>query len=284
VFVPWLPGLRDDLDSPTVGILDAIAPLDPHSFLGFTGSWALGHPSQGLHIFWGTGLEAVLLIGVAVGVAGLVFRLSSGRRRLAVAVQRDAVFLVALLAIATPVGMLVSSLLGDDLYVPRNLAVSWPAWSLCLAAVLTAGPRPVAVLATLLVVFAFTFGAARTMSDPWQRPDIEAASQFIEANTEASDPALDASPGPAFPSSPLAQTLSIHLPDDREVIPFAGPQNVTRAVGDAAGGRLAILAPPAALDLIAGTPELTGLDPVEETAVPGLFPMMVRIYEIPESP
>jgi 4-amino-4-deoxy-L-arabinose transferase-like glycosyltransferase len=279
-FLPWLPGFREDLHSPTVGILDAVAPLSVHSLVGFSGNWSLGHPALGFHTFWGTPLEIVLGAGILVGLVGLILRLLIRDPR-ASPVHRDALVLVILLALATPVGMLVVSLVGDDLYIPRNLAASWPAWSICLAGLLTTGPRLVSIAATSLVVFAFLCGAVRATTDPWQRPDVKAAARFIDESTAPQDPVLDANGGFSFPDSPIARTLSIYLSPEREVIPVAGPGDIQRGVTEAAGSKLVVFASQPFLNQIAGSPGVAGLQPVAERTFPGLLQITARVYEIP---
>jgi 4-amino-4-deoxy-L-arabinose transferase-like glycosyltransferase len=279
-FLPWLPGLREDLHSPTVGILDALAPLDPHSLIGYSGSWALGHPAQGLHTFWGTGLELALFAGIALGAVGLVLRLRE-RTPCAPPGGRGSLCLVVLLALATPVAILVVSLVGDDMYIPRNLAASWPAWSIALAALLTAGPPAIRIASISVVVAVFAVGAVRTDTDPWQRPDIKAAARFIDSQTGPEDPVLDASSGFSDPQSPLTRTLPIQLGEPHDVINVAAGGDVERGIEEAAGHRLTVFAPHPYIDLIARSPGLKGLQPIAEQTFPGLLQITALVYEIP---
>ena len=205
-FLPWVPGLLEDLDSPTVGIISVLAPFDSASFLRFTGSWALGHPSNGLLTFWGTALEVVLVAGLALGAVGLVLRRRAGARGDSPR-RTDSLALIVLLALATPAAIAVVSLAGDDMYIPRNLGASWPAWSIALAALVTAGPRPVWIGSTTLIVVAFTCGAIRTGDDDWQRPDVAGAARFIDELAGPGDLVLDAVGGTRDPGSPPARTL-----------------------------------------------------------------------------
>ena len=187
-YLPWVPSLLDDVSSPSQDIIGSLAPFNFDNLTAFTGSWSIGHPARSLDAFWGTGLEIALFAGIALGVVGAAIALESaprddrsGSRR---GHGRDALLLIAMLAFACPAGAALVSLLAADQYLPRNLAVSWPAFSLLLAAILTAGPRSVRFAASAASSSPSSRSVpCRTTEPEWGRPDVGGAAAFIEAHT-----------------------------------------------------------------------------------------------------
>lgn len=284
-YLPWVPALLDDVSSPSQDIIGSLAPFDLEGFAGFTASWSIGHPAKGLAGFWGTGLEIALLAGIALGVAGAAIAFRGRGRAVAAdaagAREHDTLVLVGMLALACPAGAALVSLAGADQFLPRNLAVSWPAFSLALAAVLTAGPRPIRIVATATVLAVFAVGALRTTEPEWGRPDIAGAAAFIEANTGPGDVVLDSlSPGGGA-DLPIGMTLDLELTGPVTKISVAGAADVSRGVERAAGGRIAVVGPALLVSGIAGSPELAGASPALARSFQGTLPTEVLIYDVP---
>jgi 4-amino-4-deoxy-L-arabinose transferase-like glycosyltransferase len=163
-FLPWLTGLKSDLESPTTKILSALQHVDLPYLRQAVGHWAVGYPyaseTTKLRDLPGT-VGLILLAG-----AGLL-ALVGAYHWLRPPIDRRAVLVVAL-ALATPVGELVASALGSNLFGTRNLAASWPAAALCIAALLVAaGPR-LGIAASALAVAAMAIGVV-TMLGPHRR-------------------------------------------------------------------------------------------------------------------
>ena len=117
----------------------------------------------------------LFLSAVGVALLGLLARVA--RRRVADLPPMVPKRLVAVLALtlAAPVGLLVYSLVGPDIYTPRHLLVSFPAAVVLLAALVTALPRPLAFASTVALLVALSIGVVRAL-DPYRaRPPLKPA-------------------------------------------------------------------------------------------------------------
>lgn len=220
--IPWLPGLIDDLHSPTITILSDLSPFTPHAVLVDLAHWTVGYPYSSLASLRqlpGTLPLLVLALGTGVALVGLALRvrhgrpagasgLGPGRGRLGSAngrrgrisgLDRRIALLVAL-ALATPVAEALISAVSTHIFGVRNLAASWPALALCFAAVVVAARGRVMIAATTLVLIAFGVAAVRMLNGRDQRPDYRSAADFIDRTARPGDVVIDEtgvlSPGP----------------------------------------------------------------------------------------
>lgn len=278
-YLPWVPGLRQDLHSPSQGIIGVIAPLNPHNVVDFTARFAVGHPAVGLHGFWGTWAEVVLACGGLAAIAGLGIRLWRERKRPWHCERFEALVLLVMLAVAAPVGIALASAVGDDMFLPRNLATSAPAVLLVIAALITAGPLTFRIVSVTLVLGAFAYGAIMTTEPAWQRPAYRSAGAFIDRTAAPRDVVLNViGLGPR--NSPVTRTLDINLHRRHTVVDQQTPSDARRALRKAAGGRLIMAGNPF---FVAGVRSLLGLaqaTPVQERDFKGLLPMTVQAFAI----
>lgn len=269
--VPWLPGLRNDLTSPTVKILSALSPFTWHDVRVAIGHWAVGYPYANSIALGGLpGPVALVALGLAVllAIGGIVGRRgapgttpapesTSGLHRHA---DRRLALMIAL-ALATAVGEALASSVSTHIFGVRNLAASWPALGLCFAALLVAaGPR-VRLIAVALAVLAFAIAAVDLLLPANRRPDYAAAATLIEHGTPRVSAVIDEtgeiSPGPLTPldvvlTRPVA-VIRAGAPAERDhpysfTDPLVGIEAATRqAVALANGGPIAVvstLSPP----------------------------------------
>lgn len=206
-FIPWLSGLHNDLTSPTNKILSALSPFDPASIRIAYEHWSVGYPYATLPLRDLPGLPALIALAVALvaAVAGLALRVARG---VATRVPDRRLALVVLLALSVPVGEMVISAVSTHIFGVRNLAASWPALALTLAALLVAaGPRLRYVVGALAVV-AVAVGGVKMLEGRYRRPDYRAAAAYVERHARPGDVVIDEtavlSPGPL---SPLDVTL-----------------------------------------------------------------------------
>lgn len=188
-FLPWWSGLRGDLNSPTTDILSALQPFTFGFVRASTVHWLVGYPyiNESSSVRHLPGLLALILLAVAVvaSLALLVPRLGAWRR-----LDRRIV-LVALLALAVPVGELVASAVSSNLYGTRNLAASWPYVALTAGAVL-ASPGPRLRIVTIgLAVVAFAIGAVRILGPDFQRPHYREIASLIDRTASPQDVVVD---------------------------------------------------------------------------------------------
>jgi hypothetical protein len=268
--IPWIPGLIEDLRSPTVKILSALSAFTPNAIRLDIQHWALGYPytvAGGLRDLPGT--TALVLLGAAAVavIAGLVVRARRGQWR--APPLRSRVLLVLALVLATPVCEIIGSALGNHIIGVRDLAASWPFLALLAAAVAFAAGRRAGVIAAALAVVAFALGAAKMLESRFARPNFQAPADYVGAHARPGDVVIDGtgplSPGPL---TGLDVTLRRRMPVIRALAPterrhpftfsdpiVPGPVAFVRAVAAAHGGRVFIVS--ARLPVVSTGPTLT---------------------------
>jgi mannosyltransferase len=270
-FLPWLSGLRGDLDSPTTDILSALQPFDLPYVRASLAHWAIGFPyatpTTRVADLPGVPALVVLALAVAVALGGVL----AAWRRGAVRPPGRRVVLVIVLAAAAPLGEAIASALGSNIFGTRNLAASWPAFALCLAALLLAAGRRLGPAAAALAVVAFGVGGLKLLDPDFRRPDYGAAIAFIDRSAAPGDIVVD---GVSLSPAGVPSTIDVAFAGRRRVLPLgrdevrydpfrivalAPPAGdvVRRAARDVANGRLFLVIPPEgplARDALAGLP------------------------------
>ncbi len=257
--LPWVPGLINDLHSPTLKIFSALAPFTARDVASEVGRWAIGYPYVSVGSLSDLpGTVALVLLGAVVAAAliGLALAYRGGSVTGLACSHHRRLVLVAALTLATLGGEIVVSATGDHLVSVRDLAPSWPYLALGAAAAVTAaGGRP-ALAATALALAAFALGAVKMLASSYQRPDYQAAADYVAASARPGDVILDEtgylSPGPL---TGLDVSLHRRLPVLRVATPaerdhpygFGDPpvplrSGVQRAVSTAHGHRVLMVA------------------------------------------
>jgi hypothetical protein len=89
--------------------------------------------------------------------------------------------LVVLLALATPVALLLYDAVGDNLFVyPRNLSGAYPFLALAAGWLLTRPARPIAAVAVVLAVTGMAIAAVKTLDSDFHRPDFRSVAQLLD--------------------------------------------------------------------------------------------------------
>jgi hypothetical protein len=197
-YLPWAGGLRGDLRSPDSGAIDLFAPFSADVVRTSLGRWFIGDPGLAADLSGVPGRLALVAVvaGVVLGVAGaLAYRRSAARPR-----STARTVLVVAMALATPVGLALGSVVGSDMFVTRSLAASTPWLLLAVGALLTSAGR-LRIPATVLVVAAFAMGATRAVEQRFARPDFDAAAGYVDASAGREDTVVDSAvffltPGP----------------------------------------------------------------------------------------
>jgi mannosyltransferase len=180
--LPWLPEFLDDRNAGFQTAIETYWPLTVSFFSRSLAGWLAGNPYLGLTTIPGT--AALVMLG-----AGLLLALAGGRAAVA-ALRRPEAMMVAVIAIATPLAAAAYSLVFASVFVPRSLLAALPALCLALGLFLTAGPRPLAATATILVIAGLVVGAARVVA--WNpKPPFRDAAGYIDARTAEGDPVLE---------------------------------------------------------------------------------------------
>jgi mannosyltransferase len=197
-FVPWLPAYIDDSNSPTTQILELLHPFGLELALHDVARWVVGFPLRSPGTLPGTVGLLLLTAGLAIAIGWLA--LAAARRSARSGFRPPPrTVLVVLLALAVPVGGALYSLVGSDVFAPRNLIASSAGLALALGALLTAAAPPYRVVALALVLSAYCIGTVKVFDDDFRRLDYDSVAQFIESTGQPGDPVIDyqaASGGP----------------------------------------------------------------------------------------
>ena len=198
--LPWVPGLINDYQSPTLKILAQLSPFTAYDVRYYLEHWAIGYPLA-LSLSDVPGVAAMVLLGCSavVAIVGLLVRWRGSLVARIAALDRR-VLLIAALAVATPIGAALESAASNSIFSSRNLAASWPYLAMIAAAVLTASQRRVAVAASTLAIAAFVIATVTLLGASYNRPDYQGAAAYIEHNARPGDVIVDLtgalSPGP----------------------------------------------------------------------------------------
>jgi hypothetical protein len=135
------------------------------------------------------GLVAVAICGVAGVVAGL--RSWRGAVPAGLGIEFGSPWLLMIvLAAATPVGVLLYSLVATDIWLPRGLSGSIPAIAIVLAAALAALPRRLPAAAAIVVLATLVFGTVRSFGSDYVRQDYRAMASYLDRVAGPRDPIL----------------------------------------------------------------------------------------------
>lgn len=311
-FLPWMTGLIRDFRSPTTDILDALSPLSLDTVRISLEHWSVGYPyafpNTALRYFPGVPGLVLLVLGVGIGILGVFAVNRSGGRRDFLLAHLDRRWLLVLaLALATPLGELLVSLVGTNLLGTRNLAVSWPAFSVLLAAVVSTGPGRLRTAASALVIASFAIGAVRMLEPRFQRPEYEGVARLIDRTAVPGDVVIDGakiSPGPVTGLDAALDRphdiLRVGMPQQRDH-PFAlsdpvpPVEDVASQAVATSGGRRIFVVSSDALSAAGAPPErpladriVAALPPsyrlTETRTYPGILGLTVLVYAQRTSP
>jgi len=212
-FLPWISGLRSDLDSPTTKVLEALQGDGFAAKRMAAEAWAFGHPFIEPGKLPGKAAILIILAGLVVATALTVRVLWQGRgaerpdREWKIPIPSGLV-LVAMIALATPVCELLLGLVGTDLFGARNLAPSWYGLALLIGAVLAIPRGMVATACTVIVLGGYSY-AAYDLTRPESRAvDFKGPAKVIDDEAAPGDVVVDAM---AALSTPVTLTpLDIH--------------------------------------------------------------------------
>lgn len=274
LFAPWLPFMVDDSNAPNQAIIGALEPFGPATVARNVGRLVDGGPFARLTDLPGTPAFVLLGLAALIGLAGLAWLRRPVRR----AWLREPAALIALLALAAPVGAALYSLLSDDLFVARNLISSLPYLALAFPALLLSLPRMLAAPALGLTLAALAIGAAGTLESDTRRPPYEEAGAFVESRARPGDVVLDLNP---FPGPP-ALALDVQVDSGLRVFKMGYPGQERKAIraAERTGGRILYVRPE--IGIIRGAvPEEVArrYREAESRTWPGWFPLTGVVYE-----
>ncbi len=184
LYLPWIPHLK----SRELAIIGALEPLDLHNIGHDLVQATVGYPLAPLHAI--PSIPGLVAIGICV--AGAILALALRRRAQAPARGGQAAghSLITALALATPVGVLLYSLVSTDIWDARDLYASLPAAALVLGALLAAIPRSFRALALLAVLGTLLAGTIRAVTPRYARPQYRAAARYLDHVAKPGDPVI----------------------------------------------------------------------------------------------
>jgi hypothetical protein len=177
LYLPWLGHIRGK----SLGVIGFLEPLNAHNVLSDLMRPLAGYPYAGVDSI-PTFPGLAVLIAVALLGAGALAR----RARTPEGVPDHFGLLVALAA-ATPVGLLLYSLVGTDLWLARNLYASAPAAALVLGTAIVALEARAAAAAVAVVLITLAIGTVRALSPSFRRPAFRTAAEQIDRRARPGD-------------------------------------------------------------------------------------------------
>jgi 4-amino-4-deoxy-L-arabinose transferase-like glycosyltransferase len=194
-YLPWVPGYVNQRQAEALETMNQLATNSFGEVFESPLRTLIGHQFIGLEeVPGGIGLLVLLALVVLV-LATAVYRPSALRQLMPP--LRSARGLMLILALATPVGLLLYDVVGPALYAPRNLSASQPALIVVVALLLdylaTTGPARVALPAIACLFAALALVAFESLEDDKRRPPYRDAARYLDAVAGRS-PVIDLPP------------------------------------------------------------------------------------------
>ena len=182
LYIPWLPSLKGDLDSPTTDILGTLLPFTPSAVRGYLGQWLVGSNFTDVNTLPGNFGLVLLASGLLLGAVGLWIARDRIRARLGAYDGR--ILLIVGLAVITPLAEALASLVSTNIFSARNLAASWPYVALSVGAFIAAGERRLRIAAAALLVGGLAIGAVKLTAADYSRPDYTGIAEYAAAGPD----------------------------------------------------------------------------------------------------
>jgi mannosyltransferase len=252
-YVPWLPSLEHHTSSTGVENISNLHPFELGAVRTDVLHWAVGHPFIALQDLPGDVALALLAAGVGAALIGVGWNAARVRERRPLPRPRPSAALIALLALAAPVGAALYSAIGESVFLPRNLIGSLPALALAVGMLVTSARGALGVGAVALVIAGLAIGAGKMLEAGYQRPDYQGQASYVERIGSPADPVIEA-PDPLAAAGPmtgfevaLRQVSDGPAPEHVLLVGFRPPTAIARrAARLARGGRPLFVVTPGA--------------------------------------
>jgi mannosyltransferase len=186
LYLPWIPNLRGK----DLGVIGFLYPLQASNVVKDSIRSIAGYPWSGLgvipSVFGLAAIGACALVGLAA-VLRRWRRSSHGAWRFDPDSPR---ILVAALAVATPLGLLLYSVLVTDIWLPRGLSASLPAAALVLGGLLSNLPRRWVALTATVVLVTLSAGTIRSFGADYRREPYRQMAAYLDRVTRPTDPVI----------------------------------------------------------------------------------------------
>jgi uncharacterized membrane protein len=189
LYLPWISHVRGK----SLTVIAQLQPLNAHNVIQDLARVTGGYPYAKIHQIPTAGAFVALVACALVGAAWWLTRsrVRPGTARLHVLDRlRPEQILVILLTFATPIGLLLYSVLGTDLWLSRGLSASIPYGCVLLACALLAPPAPLRTALVVIVLGVYVFGTIRAISPAYQRPQFRQLADYLDRVAPAQDPVI----------------------------------------------------------------------------------------------
>ncbi len=186
LFAPWFPELVNDTRSVGSVIIAFLFPMTLGSYAQGLITWIDGLPGVGLGVVPGF-VALVILALVGTGILSVFLVRAARSPRL----PRPELALLALTAAAAPLGTLGVSLVGRDIFLPRNLMSSLPAVLVLIAWATLRLPRRAASVGACALALAFAIGSIAALQPATARPDFRSAAALLDRQAGPNDVIVD---------------------------------------------------------------------------------------------
>ncbi len=278
-FLPWLPSFLDQPHS--TSDYAAVVPLK----LRWLADEALGFlPGTGYYPWReipGRTAALVLVAGLALAIAVAVVMLARRARGGERALPGDGVLLLAALAAATPLGLLVFSIGGDNVWLARYLGPALPALVLLVGWVVASLPRIPGLAVAALLLAVLTAGTFKGYEDRYSRADYKDAAQFIESEAGPRDVVVETFLSAEAGKKKFEYVSPIDLNFDGKHRTVVGSlRSAQRVFRDPpAGGRVYVAGIEAGFFRLPSPAPKDGLRVVQHRVFAGDSPVAVYLYE-----
>jgi hypothetical protein len=278
-FLPWLPSMMSDFNSPTIDLLSRLQGDGFSVKLEAVEAWAFGYPYSHPRDVPGYLAVIVASAGLLVGVIAGLWRWAAPRAEDGARPPRRVsrgVVLVVLLALATPVAELVLlELGGSDLFGARNLLTASPGFALAIGAIAASAGLIWGSVCTIAVIGGFSVGSIMSLQTSVSTIDLKDPAELIDAQAAPGDVVVDIisavlSPVPLTGldvyKTQRGPEFRIYLPEGSPpFLSFPPPPAplVREAIREARGHRLYLVVGPTLVDESDGRVSIT-LPPAQE--------------------
>jgi len=215
LYLPWITGTLNDLDSPTQAILEFLQGDGLEAKARALAQWLSGEPMVDLSRIPGRAGFVLLAAGLLTGLAGTGLTLWRQRGRTEPDPRFRLMVLVVVTALAAPAAEIILLAFGTDIFSDRNLSAGWAGLPVLAAGLLTLPPVRVSLVATILAVGGMLVAAVRVSDRDVSGSAYEKAAGFIAANARPGDVVLDSSHYTPVPLTQLDAYLQPGLTEFR---------------------------------------------------------------------
>ena len=191
-YLPWIPGYVKQRQNNGVEVLDQFSTESFRDIFEMPVRTLVGHPFVGLEQVPGR-LALLLVLALAALLVAALVRRPSGVRELLPSLRSER-GLILILALATPVGLLLYGRVSTSLYGVRNLSASQPALIVLVAllvnALLTTLPARVAAAAAAVMVVVLGVVAVQSIRAENLRPPYREAAEYLNQVAGPGDPVV----------------------------------------------------------------------------------------------